>query len=323
MKSLVCTSFGANPSMVIEERPKPLPRPGYSVIKMHAATVNQLSGQIRRGLFNKAKAPLVLSNDGAGTVEDSDLFSPGTRVAIYGGGQLGSMKDGLQQDYVSVENISLFALPETMSFDEGAALPINYVTAYQALTGVGHIEAGQTILISGVAGAVGHALIELSRALGARPIAVVPTPLKAEAARKSGASAVIDLPTDTLSDVVSSLTTGQGADLALDVVGGSLLRDLVKSVREQGSIVSIGFAGGSEPCLDLAEIVIHEKRLLGYDAWLETKDTVSNAFNAILSFVQKGAVRPVIDSVWALDDFENAYKRLVSRQAVGTILTRP
>ncbi|GBQ14893.1 alcohol dehydrogenase [Acetobacter cibinongensis NRIC 0482] len=309
--------------MVIEERPKPLPRPGYSVIKMHAATVNQLSGQIRRGLFNKAKAPLVLSNDGAGTVEDSDLFSPGTRVAIYGGGQLGSMKDGLQQDYVSVENISLFALPETMSFDEGAALPINYVTAYQALTGVGHIEAGQTILISGVAGAVGHALIELSRALGARPIAVVPTPLKAEAARKSGASAVIDLPTDTLSDVVSSLTTGQGADLALDVVGGSLLRDLVKSVREQGSIVSIGFAGGSEPCLDLAEIVIHEKRLLGYDAWLETKDTVSNAFNAILSFVQKGAVRPVIDSVWALDDFENAYKRLVSRQAVGTILTRP
>lgn len=309
--------------MVIEERPKPLPRPGYSVIKMHAATVNQLSGQIRRGLFNKAKAPLVLSNDGAGTIEDSDLFSPGTRVAIYGGGQLGIMKDGLQQDYVSVENTSLFALPETMSLDEGAALPINYVTAYQALTRVGHIDAGQTILISGAAGAVGHALIELSRALGARPIAVVSTPLKAEAARKSGASAVIDLSTDTLSDVVSSLTAGQGADLAFDVVGGSLLRDLVKSVRERGSIVSIGFAGGSEPCLDLAEIVIHEKRLLGYDAWLETKDAVSNAFNAILSFVQKGAVRPVIDSVWALDDFENAYKRLVSRQAVGTILIGP
>lgn len=84
MKSLVCTSFGATPSMVIEEHPKPLPRSGYALIKMHAATVNQLSGQIRRGLFDKAKTPLVLSNDGAGTVEDSDLFQSGTRVAIYG-----------------------------------------------------------------------------------------------------------------------------------------------------------------------------------------------------------------------------------------------
>ncbi|MBS1063677.1 zinc-binding alcohol dehydrogenase family protein [Gluconobacter wancherniae] len=162
MKSLVCTSFGTSSSMVIEERPKTLPRPGYTLIKMHAATINQLSGQIRRSLFNKAKAPLVLSNDGAGTVEDSDLFQPGTRVAIYGGGQLGVTEDGLQQEYVSVKDSHVFELPDTISLDEGAALPINYVTAYQALTRVGRIEAGQMVLISGVAGAVGHALIQLA-----------------------------------------------------------------------------------------------------------------------------------------------------------------
>ncbi|MBO1327791.1 zinc-binding dehydrogenase [Acetobacter suratthaniensis] len=228
----------------------------------------------------------------------------------------------MQQEYVSVRNSHVFALPDTISLDEGAALPINYVTAYQALTRVGRIEAGQTVLISGAAGAVGHALIQLSRALGAKPIAVVSSPLKAEAARKSGAAAVVDLSTEILSDVVSSLTAGQGADLAFDPVGGSLLRDLIKSVRERGAIVSIGFAGGAESCLDLAEIVVHEKRLLGYDAWLETDEAVSNAFSAVRSFVEKGAVRPVIDSTWTLEEFEKAYERLASRQAIGTILLK-
>lgn len=113
------------------------------------------------------------------------------------------------------------------------------------------------------------------------------------------------------------------ADLAFDPVGGPLLRELIKSVRERGSVVSIGFAGGAEACLDLAEIVVHEKRLLGYDAWLETDEAVSNAFSVIRSFVEKGAVRPVIDSAWALDEFEKAYTRLASRQAMGTILIRP
>lgn len=322
MKSLVCTSFGTAPSIAIEERPKPLSRPGYTLIKMHAATVNQLSGQIRRGLFNKAKAPLVLSNDGAGTVEGSDLFQPGTRVAIYGGGQLGITEDGLQQEYVSVKNSHVFELPDTISLDEGAALPINYVTAYQALTRVGRIKPGQTVLISGAAGAVGHALIQLSRALGARPVAVVSSPLKAEAARKSGAAAVVDLSTEILSDVVFSLTAGQGADLAFDPVGGSLLKELIKSVRERGSVVSIGFAGGAAACLDLAEVVIHEKRLLGYDAWLETDEAVFNAFSAIRAFIEVGAVRPVIDSEWKLEEYEEAYKRLASRQAIGTILLK-
>lgn len=93
-------------------------------------------------------------------------------------------------------------------------------------------------------------------------------------------------------------------------------------MRERGAIVSIGFAGGAETCLDLAEIVVHEKRLLGYDAWLETDEAVSNAFSVIRSFIEKGAVRPVIDSTWKLEEYEEAYKRLASRPAMGTILLK-
>ena len=93
-------------------------------------------------------------------------------------------------------------------------------------------------------------------------------------------------------------------------------------MRERGSVVSIGFASGAEACLDLAEIVIHEKRLLGYDAWLETDEAVSSAFSAIRAFIEKGIVRPVIDSAWKLEEHEEAYKRLASRQAIGTILLK-
>ncbi|WP_448715259.1 quinone oxidoreductase family protein [Acetobacter indonesiensis] len=308
--------------MAIEERPKLLPRPGYTLIKMHAATVNQLSGQIRRGFFDKAKTPLVLSNDGAGTVEDSDLFESGTRVAFYGGGQLGITEDGLQQEYVSVKNSQVFELPDTISLDEGAALPINYVTAYQALTRVGRIEPGQTVLISGAAGAVGHALIQLSRVLGAKPVAVVSSPLKAEAVRKSGAAAVVDLSTEILSDVLSSLTTGQGADLAFGPAGGTLLRELIKSVRERGQLCRSSFLAALNPAWIWLKSSFMKNAFCGYDAWLETDEAVSYAFSAIRIFIEKGAVRPIIDITWKLEEYEEAYRRLASRQAMGTILIK-
>ncbi|MBS1061362.1 zinc-binding dehydrogenase [Gluconobacter sp. Dm-44] len=115
---------------------------------------------------------------------------------------------------------------------------------------------------------------------------------------------------------------GPGSNLAFDPVGGSLLKELIKSLRERGSVVSIGFAGSAEACLDLAEVVIHEKRLLGYDAWLETDDAVPNAFSAIRAFIEKGVVRPVIDSACKLEEHEEAYKRLASRQAIGIILLK-
>jgi NADPH2:quinone reductase len=99
-----------------------------------------------------------LSNDGAGTVEASTTFARGTRVAVYGGAQLGISEDGLQQQWMVVEHKRLIELPQQLDLDEGAALPINYVTAYQALTRVGQLVAGQRVLVSGASGALGHAL---------------------------------------------------------------------------------------------------------------------------------------------------------------------
>lgn len=320
MKALVVTQFGPKPQMAVEERPVPAMKPGYTLVKVHAATVNPLSSQVSSGIVATASAPVVLSNDGSGTVEQSDQLKPGTRVAIFGGGQLGITEDGLQQQWVLVENKRIIELPNDYDLDEGAALPINYVTAHQALTRVGRVEPGQTVLISGASGALGHALTQTAVALGATVIGIVSNAEKAKRARRSGAATVIDLSTQNLKDAVLEATDGEGAHLAFDPVGGTILGQLLSAVRTRGAVVSIGFVGGMTANIDVADVVIYEKRILGYDAWLETDADVASALESIKKHIVKGALRPSIDSIFPMDQYADAYLRLGSREATGTIL---
>jgi len=323
MKALVATRFGVPAEMTLEDRPMPTLKPGHSLVRIHATTVNPLSSQVRSGIVTAALAPVVLSNDGAGVVEDSARFKRGTPVAVYGGAQLGIREDGLQQQWAVIEDKRLLVLPGNIDLDEGAALPINYVTAYQALTRVGQVKPGQRVLVSGASGALGHALIQTALALGAIPIGIVSSTRKVPYAQRSGATRVIDLASETLKEAVLAATEGQGADLAFDPVGGELLGPLVGALRTRGALVSIGFVGGMSASIDVADLVIEEKRVLGYDAWLETDDEVAAAFIAIRRFIDKGLLRPVIDSRFALIEHAAAYARLASREAPGSILPNP
>lgn len=320
MKALVLVEQGVKPRFLIEERDIEEIKPGFARVKVHAATVNPLSNLIRTGAYEGFPLPLVLSNDGSGIVEQGTRFEKGTPVAIYGGGDLGIKVDGLQQEWIVVEESRLIAVPEGLSLDEAAALPINYVTAYQALMRIGKLEASQYVLVSGASGSVGNALIQTILALGAHPIAIVSTTEKAERARESGATSVIDLSRHSLKEAVLELTNQHGADLAMDTVGGEIAGQLLSAVRPRGAVVSIGFVGGPTSSVDLVDLVVHEKRLLGYDAHLETDADVDAAVGAISSLANTGLLKPRIDSVYPMEEYEAAYKRLESRAAMGTIL---
>lgn len=322
MKALVAKTLGSFSQFEIEERGIPAPEHGYTLVRMHAATVNPLSNLVLTGRVPHAKAPLVLSNDGSGIVEQSGRFKAGTKVAIYGGGQLGITEDGLQQQWVLVDDKRLIEIPVDYSLDYAAALPINYVTAYQAMTRVGGVEKGQLIVISGATGSVGHALIQIANALEAIPVAVVSTAEKALHARQSGARHVIDLSQQDLVAEVRRLSQDKGADRVFDPVGGELLGQLIKALRPRGTAVSIGFVAGTEGKIDIPDLVVEEKRLLGYDAWLETDEDVEAATEALRAFIASGHVRPHIDSIYAVEDFSAAYERLNSRTAKGTILLK-
>ncbi|WP_037440057.1 quinone oxidoreductase family protein [Shewanella mangrovi] len=320
MQALVVTQFGETPAMQIETRVIPQAKPGYSLLKMHAATVNPLSNQIRLGAVPTAQAPLVLSNDGSGTVVSSEKFTDGQQVAVYGGGSLGITEDGLQQEYALVANKWIVPLPEGVSLDDAAALPINYVSAYQAIHRVGQLQPGQVALVSGATGSLGHALIQLINVMGAVPIAIVSTSAKVANAARSGAHAVIDLSAHNLIEQAHELTNGKGADFAFDTVAGELLGPMLKSLKTRGTLVAIGFAGGVTPAIDIVDVVVHEKKLLGFDAHLETDADVATTFDELNRLLVLNKIKPRIDSKFPLAEYHQAYSHLMSRKAQGTIL---
>lgn len=312
---------GEQPHMVIEERPQPGVQVGHSLVRMHAATVNPLSNWIRKGILSDGiDLPLVLSNDGVGFIEQSEVYGEGTPVLVYGGGQLGISQDGLQQQWVSVENHRLVAVQQGVALDAAAALAINYVTAHQALHRVGSVKAGQTVLISGASGSVGHALIQLCVATGAHPIGVVSSAEKARQVLDSGATAVVDLSKQSISAAVAEITGGAWVDWAFDVVGGPGLRDLALALCQRGSVVCIGFSGSTQGTLDVADLVIQEKRVLGYDAHLESDSDVQQVLSHLMTLAGAGVIAPRIDSRFSMPDHAQAYARLESRKATGTIL---
>ncbi|MFI6743227.1 zinc-binding alcohol dehydrogenase family protein [Nonomuraea sp. NPDC050451] len=319
MKAIVTRRFGSLPEMGVEERPKPVPREGFTLVRMRSATINQLSNTIRKGDFGFPQAPLVLGNEGSGTVEESDRFPAGTRVAIYGHSDLGVTVDGLFQEWALVRDDRLLELPGTLDWAEGSALTVNYLTAYLALTKSAGVRSGQSALVSGATGGVGHAVVQTAKALGARPIALVSSPEKARRAADAGASAVIDSSSQKLDEAIADLTDGQGVDLALDPVGGPRLGELVHSVRPGGTVVSLGFTGGRQALVDVMDLLAG-RVITGYGVHGDSDEEIAEGLDAIGRLAADGQLRPVIDSRFDLDDFEDGYARLASREAVGSIV---
>ena len=127
----------------VEERPVPVLKDGFTLVRMHSAAINQLSNTIRKGEFGALALPLVLGGEASGEVAESGRFKPGTRVAIYGGSELGISQDGLFQQWVLVEDKRILELPITLNWDKGSALTVSYLTAYLALTRTAKVQRGR------------------------------------------------------------------------------------------------------------------------------------------------------------------------------------
>jgi NADPH2:quinone reductase len=319
MKAIVTFKADARPEMRVEERPVPPRRPGTSLVRMQAATINQLSNTIRTGGFGNTPVPLVLGNEGAGIVEESETLDKGSRVAIFGGSDLGVTRDGLFQEWVVVDDWRLMPLPDAMSFDEGATLTVNYLTALNALTRTAQVQAGEYALVSGSTGSVGSALVQIGRALDVNVIALVSSAEKAALALQAGAFAAVDWTKEDVTEKVNALTGGKGADHAFDPVGGAIFSKLFDATRPRGRIVSIGFTAGRKAEIDLLSIIASEKVIEGYSLHADTREQSVEALKTLSELAFRGAVRPTIDSSWPTEEFEKGYARLTSREAVGSI----
>jgi NADPH2:quinone reductase len=209
-------------------------------------------------------------------------------------------------------------LPDALSFEQGAAIPMNYLTAHFALSERGSLKEGETVLVHGAAGGVGTATIQVAKGYGARTIAVVSTDEKAEVARKAGADEVVLV--DGFREAVKELTKGEGVDVVMDVVGGDLMTDSLRSLGTQGRLLVVGFTAGAIPEVKVNRLLLNnvDVRGVGWGAYAMVRaGYMRQQWNELLPMMESGVIDPPIGATYPLEQFGQALQDMEDRKTLG------
>lgn len=318
MRAVRVVSTTGPSDVVVEEVPDATPGEGEVLVEVHRVGVSFPDLLLSRGEYQlKPEPPFTLGVDYAGVVVSGPGFEPGQRVAGVG-------PYGGAAELVAAHPEGVFALPDAMSFDEGAALPMNYLTALFALAERGNLRAGETVLVHGAAGGVGTATIQVAKGLGARTIAVVSTEEKAAFAKGAGADETVLA--DGFRDAVAGLTGGTGVDVVVDVVGGDLFTDSLRSLAPQGRLLVVGFAAGQGiPEVKVNRLLLNnvDVRGVGWGAYAMVRPGYMQAqWQQLLPLIVSGAVRPPIGRVYPLEEFGRALADMDARATLGKSVVR-
>ncbi len=308
-----------------ERSSNPLSPEGGVVIDVHAAGVSFPEVLQTRGEYQlKPPLPFIPGSEVAGVVRSapagdgrgSGFRAPaaGERVAAFCG--LGAFAE------VAVAPAFLtFPLPDVLDFAQGAALILNYHTAYFALALRGRLREGETVLVHGAAGGVGTAALQVAAGLGARTIAVVSSDAKEEVARAAGAGEVLrcDGP---WRDEAKALTGG-GVDVVLDPVGGDRFTDSLRSLRADGRLVVVGFTGGSIPEVRVNRLLLGNVEVVGagWGAYALARPELCREIGERLAgLIEQGFVRPIVGARFPLERASEALREIDERRATGKVV---
>jgi NADPH:quinone reductase len=303
---------GPDEALELVDVPEPEPShpltPGSGVlVDVHAAGVSFPEVLQTRGEYQfKPELPFVPGSEVGGVRRDS-----GERVAAFC--FLGAFAEvAVAPDYM------VFPIPGDWDYAQGAALVLNYHTAYFALKIRGRLAEGETVLVHGAAGGVGTASIQVAKGLGARVIGVVSSDEKERMAREAGADEVVRA--DGFKDAVKELG---GADVVVDPVGGDRFLDSLRSLREEGRIVVVGFTGGSIPEVKVNRLLLNNVEVVGagWGAYVMPKPEVTKQIGAELErMIQAGFVKPPVGARFPLEQAADALKLIDGRGATGKVV---
>ncbi len=304
----------------VVQAPEPTAGPGQALVEVHALGVSWPDLLQTRGEYQlRPDPPFQLGVDFAGVVReapDGSGVAPGDRVACclpYGGGA----------DLVAVPVDAVLPLPGPVGFVPAAALPMNYLTAQFALGTRAQLRAGETVLVHGAAGGVGTACLQVARGLGARTVAVVSTPEKADFARSLGADHAVLV--DGFLGAVRELTGGTGVDVVVDVVGGDRMTDSLRSLAPLGRLLVVGFTAGRIPEVRVNRLLLNniDVRGVGWGAYaLVRPGFMREQWDALLPMLASGVVDPPVGTTYPLEEVSRALTDLEQRRVLGkTVLT--
>jgi NADPH:quinone reductase-like Zn-dependent oxidoreductase len=311
--------------LVLEEAPDPLPGPGEVLVRLRASALNHLDVWIRKGLPSVPK-PRILGADGAGVVEalgeDVTGFELGERVVLNpgieaGGGRIhviGEHGDGTNAELIAVPATNVHPIPDGLSFEEAAAFPLVFETAYRMLVTRAGLREGEWVLVWGIGGGVSTAALAIAKALGARVIVTSSSDAKLDRGRELGADATVNHATGDVKAAVQEATGGKGVDIVIDHVGEATWSTSLQVAAPGGRIAVCGATTGPNPPAALHRIWWKQLSILG--STMGTGEDFRGAYELVAS----GRARPVVDTVLPLEEIRAAHERLEAGEQLGKIV---
>ena len=318
MRAVQITTLDGPSALEVVAVDEPAARPDAVVIDVHVAGVTFPEVLQSRGEYQlKPELPFTPGSEVAGVVRsapEGSGLSVGQRVAAFPG--LGGFAE-----VVAVAPSMVFPLPDSVSFEAGASLPMNYLTVHFGLVRRGQLKSGETVLVHGAAGGIGTAATQLAVALGAKVIAVVSSPDKVETARAAGAQDVVLV--EGFKDAVKELTGGRGVDLVVDPVGGDRVTDSLRSLGREGRLLVIGFTGGEIPQVKVNRLLLNNISVVGVGwgaFWMGDVPFLQEQWADLLPLLEAGRLDPVLGAIFPLEEASKALLELDERRATGKVL---
>jgi NADPH:quinone reductase-like Zn-dependent oxidoreductase len=339
MKAVVFSQHGGPEVLQYQEVPDPKPGPGEVLIEVRATSINHIDIFLRRGMPGiKVPMPKIVGSDAAGIVRELGPgvtgLTTGQRVTINPGiscgrcefcaagfgsqcasfAMVGEQRDGAYAQFVSVPAHIVLPIPDSITFEEAAAAPLVFLTAWSMLVGKGNIRPGEDVLILGAGAGVGTAAIQIAKMVGCRVFVTASNTEKLERARVLGADFLINYATEEFDKRIRELTNKRGVDVVVDYIGADTWVRSLRSARRGGRVLTCGATTGFAPQTDLRQIFFRQVQVFGSTMGSESE------FLDVMKCVFRGQLRPVIDRVLPLSEAGVGHELIERRAVFGKIV---
>jgi NADPH:quinone reductase-like Zn-dependent oxidoreductase len=339
MKAVVFNQHGGPEVLQYVDVPDPRPGPGEVLIEVKATSINHIDIFLRRGMPGiKVPLPKIVGSDAAGIIRelgrDVSGLMPGQRVTINPGitcghcefcsagfgsqcvswAMVGEHRDGAYAEFVVVPAHIVLQIPDHISFEEAAAAPLVFLTAWSMMVGKGNIRPGEDVLILGAGAGVGTAAIQIAKLVGCRVFATASNAEKLQRAKELGADFLINYTTEEFDKTIRDLTNKRGVDIVVDYIGADTWVRSLRSARRGGRVLTCGATTGFAPQTDLRHIFFRQVQVLGSTMGSHRE------FLDVMKCVFRGQLKPVIDRVLPLPEAGKGHELIEQRAVFGKIV---
>lgn len=321
MRALVCETLGPVNSHRVQEIPDPVPGKRQVAVRVHACGVNFADTLIVQGKYQeRPELPFVPGSEVAGEVI---ALGEGVKGIALGQRVMALTSVGGFAEIALAAADTLIPLPDGIDFTEAAAFTVAYGTSHVALETRAQLKAGETLIINGASGGVGLTALEIGKMMGATVIGLASTEEKRALVAERGADHVFDVADPELRDKVKALG---GADVGYDVVGGDAFNTMLRCMKFEGRLLTVGFASGEIPQVPANLLLVKNISVVGVYWGSYARNNPSVLMKSLVQLTQwlkEGQLRPHVSAVYSLDEATKGLEALANRQSVGKVVIKP